>query len=110
MNRLRPEQVVTMRKKYSTGQYTQNDLAREYQVSLNTIRNVLNGVTWQKLPGVTRKPIDMAAITQEDIDASAARVAAMLAADPPKKRIVPPNPMFNKPIDEDEQPTKETEK
>lgn len=45
--RLTSEIVYSMRERYATGTVTQMQLARELQVSINTIRNALNGVTWQ---------------------------------------------------------------
>lgn len=52
--KLTGEQVIEIRQKYALPgrQYTQDRLAREYQVSVNTIRNIVNGVTWQTLPTI----------------------------------------------------------
>ena len=48
--KLTGEKVMDMRAKYATGDYTQARLSREFQVSISTVRNVLNGITWQTLP------------------------------------------------------------
>lgn len=75
--KLTGEQVISIRQKYALPgrQYTQDRLAREYQVSVNTIRNIVNGVTWQQLP--------MIATTAEEATAaklSELRIQAMLDA------------------------------
>jgi hypothetical protein len=51
-SKLTGEQVLAIRQKYALPghQYTYDRLAREYHVSSNTIRNIVNGVTWQNLP------------------------------------------------------------
>jgi predicted transcriptional regulator len=45
-------QVMEIREKYASRLYTQNRLAREYQVTNTTIQNIVHGVTWQSLPSV----------------------------------------------------------
>lgn len=46
-------QVMEIREKYASGEYTQSRLSREYLVSISTIRNIVTGVSWQELPSVT---------------------------------------------------------
>ena len=53
-SRLTGVQVMEIRDKYANRLHTgitQEDLSREYQVSITTIRNVVHGVTWQRLAG-----------------------------------------------------------
>lgn len=45
-------EVMEIRQKRASGVYTLDRLAREYHVTSNTIRNIVNMVTWQNLPGV----------------------------------------------------------
>lgn len=51
-SKLTGDKVIEIRQKYATRQYTQEALSREYQVSINTIRNILRGVSWQNLPTI----------------------------------------------------------
>lgn len=51
-SKLTGERVLQIRTDYSTGEFTQAELARREGVSLTTIRNVIAGVTWQQLPTV----------------------------------------------------------
>jgi hypothetical protein len=46
-SKLTAERVLDMRTKYASGVYTQASLSREFQVSIATVRNVVNGLTWQ---------------------------------------------------------------
>lgn len=48
--KLSAEAAYRIRQDYATGHWTQAALAVREQVSLNTIRNVLQGVTWQAVP------------------------------------------------------------
>ena len=45
--KLTGEQVYEIRQKYSMPGYTQAALAREYEVSVNTIANIVNWLSWQ---------------------------------------------------------------
>ena len=59
-------EVMQIREKYASGMYTQARLSREYHVSINTIRNVVTGVTWQDLPGcVPQEVVDEAALRSQ---------------------------------------------
>jgi hypothetical protein len=48
-SRLTGEQVLDMRTKRASGMYTQEQLSREFRVSISTVRNILNYVTWQNV-------------------------------------------------------------
>jgi len=49
--KLTGEQVLEMRELYSTGDWTYGRLAREFGVSLNTVSNIINEITWQDIAG-----------------------------------------------------------
>ena len=49
-SRLTGVKVMEIREKYAAGTHTQAQLSREYQVAINTIRNIVTGVTWQNVP------------------------------------------------------------
>jgi hypothetical protein len=51
-SRLTAVGVMEIREKWASGEYTQTQLSREYQVSITTIRNIIQGVTWQRLPAI----------------------------------------------------------
>ena len=51
-SRLTAVGVMEIREKWASGGYTQAQLSREYQVSITTIRNIIQGVTWQRLPAI----------------------------------------------------------
>lgn len=81
-SKLNADQVFEIRRRYGSRELepvTMEQLSREFQVSLNTIRNIIHGVTWQSVPGF---------VTKEDVDYEAARsqelLQAMLASNPPK--------------------------
>lgn len=48
-SKLTAEQVMQIRDKQAAG-WTQSRLSRDYQVSIGTIRNIVQGLTWQSLP------------------------------------------------------------
>jgi hypothetical protein len=51
-SKLTPVQVLEIRDKWASGQFSQAQLSRAYQVTITTIRNVIYGVTWQHLPPI----------------------------------------------------------
>lgn len=69
--KLTPVLVIEIREKYATRLYTQARLSREYHVSINTIRNVVGGVTWQDVAMIEPQDvIDEAALrSQRKLDA-----------------------------------------
>lgn len=73
-SKLTPMLVMEMRDKYATGKYTQPMLSREYLVSLSTVRNIVNGTTWQKLPMATDEEAE-----KVEAKLSENRVRALLA-------------------------------
>jgi predicted nucleotidyltransferase len=65
-SRLTPTSVMEIRAKWATSEYTQAQLSREYRVSITTIRNILYGVTWQRLPPVIpQEQISFAAVSSQ---------------------------------------------
>jgi DNA-binding XRE family transcriptional regulator len=76
-SRLTGEQVLKIRALYQMRGVTQGSLARQFQVSVNTIANIVNGLTWQSLGAgeVNRPPphADPAVPSNEQIAASLAR-------------------------------------
>lgn len=78
-SRLTAEIVYSIRERYAnrdTVLVTQDQLAREYQVSLTTIRNILNGVTWQNVPHVQSN-----SEVESELAASQRRVKDLLLGD-----------------------------
>ena len=47
--KLKEWQVLKIRAKYATGKYTQNELAKEYNVSISTISFIVNRKTWEHI-------------------------------------------------------------
>ena len=72
-------EVMEIREKYASGLYTMNRLAREYHVTRNTISDIVHGVTWQDLPGVTPQHVidDAAARSMRKLDAMMAETASL---------------------------------
>lgn len=56
-SKLTAVEVLAIREKYASRVYTQADLSREYRVSINTVRNIVNGTTWQQVPSVTPEDV-----------------------------------------------------
>ncbi len=48
--KLTPQEVEHIRRLYATGEYTQSALARMFDVKGETIRLLLKGRTWQRVP------------------------------------------------------------
>lgn len=83
-SRLSGIQVYEIREKYNARTHTQDALAREYQVSIGTIRNIVRGVTWQNR-AMPQQSMDDQALA---IKLSQDRLLALLAlagAEPEKK-------------------------
>ena len=79
-SKLRGEQVLDIRHKYENEGYTQARLSREYQVSIGTIRNIVQGITWQHV-GVQPELVHFSARTSpEALAESEARMREKLAA------------------------------
>jgi len=79
-SRLTAENVYAIRERYAnrgTVPVTQAQLAREYQVSLTTIRNILDGVSWQSVPRV-QAPDDL----DHEIGNSQRLLAKLLEGEP----------------------------
>jgi hypothetical protein len=76
-SRLSGIQVYEIREKYNAGTHTQDALAREYQVSIGTIRNIVRGVTWQNR-AMPQQSMDDQALA---IKLSQDRLLALLALD-----------------------------
>lgn len=78
--KLTGEQVIEIRQKYALSgrEYTQDRLAREYQVSVNTIRNIVNGVTWQSLPMIASQAEVLTAAKLSELRAQAMLDAGMM--------------------------------
>ena len=82
-SKLNGEQVLRIRAMYQMRGTTQASLAREFRVSLNTIANIVNGITWQGLtagesvdrPPPFGQPVEP---QQSDIERSIARLHARL--------------------------------
>ena len=47
--RLTEEQVIDIRRKYDSGEMTQIELAKEYNVGWSTIYNIVNRLTWKHI-------------------------------------------------------------
>jgi hypothetical protein len=83
--KLTGEQVNEIRERYAFERVTQAQLCREYGVSLNTIGNIVNGVTWQGLEQPPRRRLGHRYIvepSESDAQASMERLKAQLAAMP----------------------------
>lgn len=83
-SKLTGAKVIEIRAKYASRDYTQEQLSREYQVSINTIRNVVRGVTWQHL-GEIRSEADVLT----DAKLSEQRLLAELQFPTPQELIEP---------------------
>jgi hypothetical protein len=95
--RLRGEQVIEIRERYATERgCTQARLSRDYGVTVGTIANIVNGLTWQNITGgdeVDRPPphaipppMPSEAELHKQIDQAMARAKALapsLYSDPP---------------------------
>ena len=91
--KLTGEQVVEIREKYALEGWTQSALSRAFQVSISTIRNILNGTTWQQIEagqGLEKRPRNPAQVqshvTEDEVRAmmerAQARAQAAIAAQP----------------------------
>jgi hypothetical protein len=49
--KLTPDQVLALRARYAQGRVGYVELAREYHVTMHTIRLAVTGQTWKHLPG-----------------------------------------------------------
>jgi hypothetical protein len=87
--KLTGEQVVEIRERYAFERVTQAQLSREYGVSLNTIANIVNGLSWQGVGMQVEHRAKGAGVKYAaDAEASAERIRARIAAmslydDPP---------------------------
>ena len=93
--RLTAMQVMDMRAKYASGDYTYERLSREFQVTPNTVRNVVLGLTWQRMPRIEHEAaIDerMARTAYPPVVDEETLKARMLArlAEPQAKFVIPP--------------------
>jgi hypothetical protein len=85
--KLTGEQVIAIRERYATERgLSQPMLAREYEVSVNTIAKVLSGTSWQWLlrgqePQVYRPPLNAPAAPIPDEATLNARMQARLDSD-----------------------------
>jgi hypothetical protein len=92
--KLTGEEVLEIRQKWLTGLYTYGALCIEYNVSKNTISNIVLGHTWRgmagaELIGLQRQPPDKQISTPEfDEQASLDKLAAKMA-EPPAARADP---------------------
>lgn len=68
--------VLEMRSKYASHLYTIGQLAVEYGVSINTASNAIHGYTW--------KEVEQLPAAESEIEASAARLGALLSSDEPE--------------------------
>jgi len=78
--KLTGEQVMEIRERYGIPGVTQPMLAREYGVSLPTIANILNYVTWQNpsySPPSPRPPLKAPPAPQSAVEASMAKISRM---------------------------------
>jgi hypothetical protein len=89
--KLTGEQVIEIRERYATERgLSQPMLCQQYDVSKNTIAGILNGSTWRHLlrgaePQVYRPPLNARTIiTDDQVEASQGRLAALLNAQPTK--------------------------
>lgn len=103
-SRLTGEQVLEIRALYQMRGVTQGSLARKFQVSVNTIANIVNGLTWQSLLGaqeVGRPPPNAVPVqpSEDAIEASMARLKAKLAQ-PAAERPAPS--LYSSPVPYDE--------
>ncbi|CAM5998774.1 unnamed protein product [Sphagnum balticum] len=97
------EQVLEIREKWNTGKYTFRRLAIEYNVSTNTIGNIINRLSWQNIaePGSSvRIPPDR---IRQEVDSEEVRRAARESFErfqALSEAPIPPNPMLNPPQDD----------
>ena len=81
-SKLTGEQVIEIRDRYTLPGVTIKRLALDYGVSRNTISSILDGLTWRDIPGgqapVYRPPLNPQPGPQDKIDASLARLAALM--------------------------------
>lgn len=98
--KLTGEEVIRIRERYARGE-TQRALAAEYGVSKETVGRVVRGETWAELinPAADSGAVGtVRQVSQEEIDASLARVQALLAepsaaaAEPSIPDILKPTP------------------
>jgi hypothetical protein len=101
--KLTGEKVIEIRQKYALPgrQYTQDRLAREYQVSVNTIRNIVNGVTWQTLPVIASSAEEATAAKLSELRAQAMLDAGLMTSDPTPAKPQAEMPEILKPKDPD---------
>lgn len=102
-----PREVLAIREDYATGKYSQPDLARKYGIGPGQIGKIVRGEAWMELtagnPVTTDGEAQLRMLTtpgptKEEIEASQARLMAMLAKDVEKDRereSVYDLPMFN---------------
>lgn len=79
--KLNAEKVHEILEKYNSQGYTQARLCREYGVGVNTIGRIVRGESWQSVPTPAREP------TQDEINASMARILQLLNVDAAKLPI-----------------------
>ena len=88
--KLTGEQVMEIREKYALPGVTQPMLAREYGVSLPTISNILNYVTWQNPsyePPPPRPPLQPQ-VPQSAVEASMVKMQRLLDKGPPLEQAI----------------------
>jgi len=91
--KLTGQDVMRIREKYLTGEYTYGQLGIEYQISQNTVANIVKGYTWRNMAGwelcqIERRPPEHrgATATDDEIAASLKRLQTMnLTADEPRE-------------------------
>lgn len=77
-----PEQVVEIREKFATGEWTCNDLAEKYRLSAATIRLIVKGKIWQDVGGpihvgrIVGRKTGNRRLTLEQVEEARRRVAA----------------------------------
>jgi hypothetical protein len=83
-SKLDAQRVLDMRAKYATGMYTQASLSREFQVSIATVRNVVNGLSWQNVEMV--KPEHQMRYEEQQ---SLRRLSTLMELDAPAVELSP---------------------
>lgn len=95
-SKLTGEQVMNIRDEYKMRGVTQPMLAIKYQVSVNTIANIVKGLTWQHLlrgepREVNRPPLYAVMPTADEAQASMSRLQARLEENEARAKFVIPS-------------------
>lgn len=101
-SKLSGQEVLEIREKYKViGGYTYGMLSREYGVSVNTISNIINGVSWQRMAGQDLVARDKPPISRREyipqpgeIEASMARLDLLMKSN---TTTVKPPSLYNDP-------------